>query len=97
GSFHVAFNGADATGSIAIPNTGGWQNWQIVTRNVNLTAGTQVMRLSLDTFGASGAVGNIDYVRLTSAGGLLAQWTLDEGAGTTAADASGNNHTATLM
>ena len=41
GSFHVEMNGANVTGSITIPDTGGWQSWQTVTRTVSLSAGAQ--------------------------------------------------------
>ncbi|MCC6208463.1 MAG: FG-GAP repeat protein [Gammaproteobacteria bacterium] len=46
-SARVLMNGADITGSIAIPNTGGWTAWQTISRTVNLTAGQQVMRLQV--------------------------------------------------
>jgi arylsulfatase A-like enzyme len=69
GSFHVEFNGVDKTGAIVIPNTGGWQSWQsLTTTGVSLSAGQQVMRLAMDTVGATGAVGNFNYVKLTAAG-----------------------------
>jgi len=31
GSFKLTLDGADLTGSVAVPGTGGWQNWQTVT------------------------------------------------------------------
>ncbi|MGB7925676.1 MAG: kelch repeat-containing protein [Pyrinomonadaceae bacterium] len=69
GTFHVEFNGVDKTGAIAVPNTGGWQNWQTVTtNNVSLSAGQQVMRIAMDTNGATGAVGNLNYLKFTAAG-----------------------------
>ena len=41
---------------IAIPNTGGWQNWEtIIVPNVALTAGEQIMKLT---------VGDVSYVNL---------------------------------
>ena len=67
GSFHAEFGGADKTGPIGVPATGGWQAWRTVSRTVTLSAGTQVMRLAFDTAGF-----NINYVRLvaeTAAGG----------------------------
>ncbi|HYG75239.1 MAG TPA: glycoside hydrolase family 44 protein [Planctomycetota bacterium] len=52
GSFHIEFNGVDKTGVLAVPGTGGWQNWQSVTKNgVALTGGQQVMRLFVDSGG----------------------------------------------
>lgn len=39
--FRVLVNGNDVTGAIAVPNTGGYQRWQTVTRSrVHLAAGT---------------------------------------------------------
>lgn len=31
--------------TVAIPNTGGWQSWTTVTQSINLSAGTQTLRL----------------------------------------------------
>ena len=45
GSFRVEFNGVDKTGSIAVPNTGGWQSYQTLSQTVSLNAGTQIMRV----------------------------------------------------
>jgi endonuclease/exonuclease/phosphatase family metal-dependent hydrolase len=66
GTFHVKFNGADLTGSLRVPNTGGWSTYQDVTATVSLNAGVQVMRLSFDSDGSSGAVGNFASLRLSS-------------------------------
>jgi subtilisin family serine protease len=64
GSFHVEVDGIDVTGSLAIPNTGGWQTWQTVTRSgVSLTAGPHLMRVVFDVAGSLGFVGNVNYVR----------------------------------
>jgi hypothetical protein len=64
GSFHIEVDGIDVTGSLAIPNTGGWQTWQTVTRSgVSLTAGPHLMRVVFDVAGPLGFVGNINYVR----------------------------------
>jgi len=44
-AFRILVNGADVTGSVAVPNTGGWQTWQTVTRpRVHLAAGTHRLR-----------------------------------------------------
>ena len=56
----VLMNGVDVTGAIAVPNTGGWQNWQTISRTVNLSAGQQVLRLQIDT----GSV-NINWLSVT--------------------------------
>ncbi|MGE3508400.1 MAG: carbohydrate-binding protein [Vicinamibacterales bacterium] len=64
GSFHLEANGAPVSGSIPIPNTGGWQAWQLVAATVSLTAGQQRLRLVMDTAGQF-AVGNFDWFRFT--------------------------------
>lgn len=63
GSLHIQFNGVDKTGTITIPNTGGWQSWQTVTRTgVALTAGVQVMRIAMNTGGF-----NLNALTITAA------------------------------
>jgi PKD repeat protein len=71
GTFHIEFGGIDQTGPLTVPNTGGWQNWQTLTKsNVTLTAGQQVMRLVLDSGGISNLVGDIDYLGFNFVGGV---------------------------
>jgi endonuclease/exonuclease/phosphatase family metal-dependent hydrolase len=70
GKFHVTFNGVNKTGSLSVPNTGGWQAYRDVSVTVSLTAGTQVMRLVADTVGSTTrATGNFNYFRLSGGGG----------------------------
>jgi endonuclease/exonuclease/phosphatase family metal-dependent hydrolase len=66
GSFHVEFNGTNKTGTMSVPNTGGWQAYRDVTATVSLSAGVQVMRLVFDSNGPTGAIGNVNYLRLAS-------------------------------
>jgi endonuclease/exonuclease/phosphatase family metal-dependent hydrolase len=65
GTFHVEFNGSDVTGAMRVPNTGGWQTYQDVNATVWLDAGEQAMRLVFDSNGATGAVGNFTFLRLS--------------------------------
>jgi hypothetical protein len=65
GTFHLEVNGVQS-GSIHVPDTGGWQQWQTVTTTLTLAAGVQQLRVVLDTNGASGGVGNLDHFRLSS-------------------------------
>ena len=68
GTFHLEVNGADKTGPITVPNTGGWQKWTDVTKTgVTLAAGQQVWRLVMDTTGSTTAVGNFNYLRVSAA------------------------------
>ena len=68
GTFHLAMNGADVTGRITVPNTGGWQTWQTVTATATLNAGVQTARLVMDSNGANAAVGNFDSMTFASGG-----------------------------
>jgi hypothetical protein len=62
GTFHVEVNGVNKTGPIAVPNTGGWQNWTTVTKTgVALAAGPQLIRIVMDTIGPSGSVANFNW------------------------------------
>ena len=62
GTFHIEVNGVDKTGPLTIPNTGGWQAWTTISkRGVALGAGKQVIRVVMDTNGATGGVGNFNW------------------------------------
>ena len=71
GTFHVEANGVNVSGTMSVPDTGGWQAWQTITKPVTLTAGTQSIRVVLDTTGQSGAVCNLNFVRFIAAGGTV--------------------------
>ena len=60
GTFHIEMNGVNITGSLTVPDTGGWQNWTTVSKDVTLAAGPQVARLVMDTMAVS--VGNFDSI-----------------------------------
>jgi glucosylceramidase len=64
GTFHLEVNGVAVTGKLTIPNTGGWQVWTTVSTPIQLTAGTQILRLVFDAVGSSGAIGNVNYLRV---------------------------------
>jgi hypothetical protein len=67
GTFHIEVNGTNVSGTISIPNTGGWQSWTTVKKpGVALTAGVQVWKVVIDAVGANGAVGNLNYIRVAS-------------------------------
>lgn len=67
GTFHLELDGADVTGAIRIPDTGGWQSWQTLSRTVSAGARMTTARLVLDSDGTS-AVGNIDWIRISAGG-----------------------------
>ncbi|HEX6466395.1 MAG TPA: carbohydrate-binding protein, partial [Terriglobales bacterium] len=63
GAFHIEVDGSNVTGAMTVPNTGGWQSWTTLTGlAVNLTAGQHVMRLVMDSNGATGSVGNFHWL-----------------------------------
>lgn len=53
----VEFDGVDKTGSLTIPGTGGWINWNSLIADVELSSGEQVMRLVMEKGGL-----NIDRI-----------------------------------
>lgn len=57
GSFRLDFNDADVSGTISVPNTGGWESWQEIEGVIELQEGIQIMRLYAVTGGF-----NIDYL-----------------------------------
>jgi hypothetical protein len=46
-----ALVGGSVTGVIAIPNSGGWQNWNTVSAPITLAAGDQTLRVAFDVGG----------------------------------------------
>ena len=69
GTFHIEVNGVDRTGPFTVPNTGGWQTWVTIRKTgLALAAGQQTWRLVMDTNGATTAVGNFNYIRVTASG-----------------------------
>jgi hypothetical protein len=62
GMFHVEVDGVNKTGAIGVPNTGGWQVWQTISKTgVSLSAGTHVIRVVMDTNSSNGFVGNLNW------------------------------------
>jgi len=64
GRLHVRFGTADSV-PVSIPNTGGWQNWTIVTLSANLMAGPQIMKLMFDVGGFNVAGVTVAYAPAT--------------------------------
>ena len=66
GKFHAEVDGTNVTGSLTVPNTGGFQTWQTLTKSaVPLTAGQHVLRIAMDAISGSGSVGNFNYMTIT--------------------------------
>jgi hypothetical protein len=74
GHFHVMDGAANLTGTMTVPGTGGNQTWQTITSStVTLNAGTQTLRLMLDSNGSGGStVGNFHWLEFASAAGTPA-------------------------
>jgi hypothetical protein len=46
GSFYLEIDGVNVTGTMTVPNTGGWQTWQTITKTgVTISAGQHLFRL----------------------------------------------------
>ncbi|CCG98290.1 glycoside hydrolase family 18 [Fibrella aestuarina BUZ 2] len=60
--------GSSSFGTVGVPNTGGWQNWQTITQTVQLPAGDQEVAL----VSANGSF-NINWFRIASAGAPIGQ------------------------
>jgi hypothetical protein len=59
--------GTIVLGSVDIPNTGGWQNWQTVSQTVNVNAGTYNFGIYIQNTGM-----NINWIKITKVGAGLA-------------------------
>ena len=64
GAFRMEIDGVDVTGSINVPNTGGWDTWQTVSVPMALTQGKHVLRLVMVASNVeNSSVGNFEYFR----------------------------------
>jgi hypothetical protein len=69
-ALHLASaSGANLSGNISIPATGGWQNWTTVTATVTLPAGQQTLTLDEDNGGW-----NLNYMSFAAAGINTSAW-----------------------
>jgi hypothetical protein len=66
GAFHVEIDGADKTGRLGVPNTGGWQRFTGVRKSVSLPAGRHVLKLKFDANSSAGYAGNVNWLKLTA-------------------------------
>ncbi len=54
GTFHLEVDGVNVTGTMTVPNTGGWQTWTTLTKTgLNLTAGQHILRWVTDAAGGN--------------------------------------------
>ncbi len=70
GKFHIEIDGVNVTGQMTANSTGNWNNFRTVTkRGIQLSAGTHVLRLVLDTNSPDGCgcvVANFDTILFKS-------------------------------
>src|SRR6185503_18585748 len=66
-SFHVELDGSNVTGSMAATNTGGWDTWATVTKQVTFPAGAHTLKFVADTDGF-----NLNYIKVDAATGAPA-------------------------
>jgi beta-glucanase (GH16 family) len=69
GTFHLELDGANISGALTVPDTGGWQTWQVLTvNNINIgSIGLKTLKLVMDANGATGGIGNFNYVSFSAA------------------------------
>jgi len=48
GKLHLECDGTDKTGIVPVPNSAGFQNWEVVKRTVSLPAGQHLLKLVVD-------------------------------------------------
>jgi hypothetical protein len=72
GKFHILVNGINKTNLsggvdyMNVPNTNGWFSFRLINMtNVSLAKGIQLISIYMDTNGASGYVGNLDYMNFS--------------------------------
>jgi Carbohydrate binding module (family 6) len=91
--FHIAnSSGTNLSGSVNVPNTGGWQTWTTVTASVTLPAGQQVLTIYQDNGGW-----NIDSAVFSSGYNVYAIYTNGTSFSTGGADGNGYALSATLL
>ncbi|VXB98804.1 conserved exported hypothetical protein [Flavobacterium sp. 9AF] len=65
--------GSIILGNVAIPNTGGWQNWQTVSQTVNVNAGTYNFGIYIQSSGV-----NLNWFRITKISNAAAKESTSE-------------------
>jgi carbohydrate binding protein with CBM6 domain len=75
GIVRLEVDGADVTGPLAVPNTGGWQTWTTIRKDgIVLAAGIRRLRLVFVTAGTDG-IGNINFLRIVPSATVPSPWT----------------------
>lgn len=75
GTVHMSIDGTAVTGSIALPDTGGWTVWKTYSvAGVTLPGGTHVLRLSIDANGSGGTAADINWIDVATAAAATSAW-----------------------
>ncbi len=70
GTAHLTLDGANITGAVTLPNTGGWDTWQTVSKSgVSFSAGAHVLKLVIDANGSGGTAADINWIKVSAASG----------------------------
>jgi len=65
GTMRVEIDGVDVTGTLVVPNTGGWQVWQTMRKSgISVAAGRHRIRLVFIAAGTNG-IANVNFLRIT--------------------------------
>lgn len=65
GTVRLTVDGRDVSGTIVLPDTGGWNSWRTVTKTgIALAAGPHVLRLVIDANGAAGTAADINWLAI---------------------------------
>lgn len=68
GTVHVTIDATNVTGSVSLPDTGGWNTWQTFTVNgISLPAGAHVLTVFMDANGSGGTVADLNWLDVTAA------------------------------
>ena len=80
----VKLDGKDLAGTIAVPNTGGWNEWETVMTTVNLSAGKHVLRVAFVRGGF-----NLNWIDINPIGTNNGGSTASSGGSTASGSANG--------
>jgi hypothetical protein len=70
GTVHLAVDGSNVSGSIALPDTGGWDTWRTTAPvDVALPSGKHIVRLAIDANGSGGTAADINWIDVATTGG----------------------------
>ena len=67
GNAHLDVDGHNASGTISLTGTGGWQTWKTVEKGgITLSAGTHVLRFVVDSTNNNADLGNLHWFRFVA-------------------------------